>query len=68
MALVLPSVEDQYKKFPQLDRSDVLELQEWQKTQPHLPKITGEYHIFVYNFVGLIIVCCSMLVIIFCLL
>lgn len=36
------SCEDQYQKFPQLKRSDVLGLLEWKKTQPHLPDITGD--------------------------
>lgn len=43
MSLKFASTEDQYEKFPQLNRGDVLKLQEWQKTQPHLPTITGEY-------------------------
>lgn len=33
--------EDQYRNFPQLNRSDVLELLKWKETQPHLPTITG---------------------------
>lgn len=41
MALQLASCEEQYKKFPQLDRAEVLKLQEWQEKQPHLPNITG---------------------------
>lgn len=39
------SCEDQYRKFPQLNRNEVHELLKWQKTQPHLPKITGMLNI-----------------------
>lgn len=35
------SCEDQYKLDTLLDRNDVLELQQWQQSQPHLPMITG---------------------------
>lgn len=38
------SCENQYQKFPQLIRSEVLRLLKWQQTQPHLPTITGEYN------------------------
>lgn len=48
MSLKFASAEDQYKKFPQLNPSEVLKLQEWQKTQPHLPNITGEYRLFSF--------------------
>lgn len=41
MNLQLVSCEDQYKLDTRLDRNDVLELQQWQKSQPHLPNITG---------------------------
>lgn len=41
MALKTASCEDQYKKFPKLDRDEVLQLQKWQEEQPHLPNITG---------------------------
>lgn len=33
--------EEEYKKFPQLDREEVLKLKDWQEKQPHLPNITG---------------------------
>lgn len=38
------SCEDQYKLDSKLNRNDVLKLQEWQQTQPHLPKITGTHY------------------------
>ena len=41
MSLQFASCEDQYKKFPQIDRNEVLKLQKWQEEQPHLPNITG---------------------------
>lgn len=41
MSLKFATAEDQYKKFPQLDRSEVLKLQDWHEKQPHLPSITG---------------------------
>lgn len=45
MALSLKTiakVEDQYKKFPQLSKEEVLKLKDWYEKQPHLPNITGE--------------------------
>lgn len=57
MSFQIVSCEDQYRKFPQLNRSEVLELLEWKKTQPHLPNITGRLIILqnyffsvIYNF------------------
>lgn len=41
MSLKIASCDDQYEKCPQLNRNDVLELQEWQNTQPHLPNVSG---------------------------
>lgn len=41
MTLQYASCDDQYKKFPKLDRDEVLKLKEWQEKQPHLPNITG---------------------------
>lgn len=47
MGFELVSCEDQYKKFPQLKRSEVLELLKWKETQPHLPEsITGKFDLF----------------------
>jgi len=40
MAIKEASVDEQYKKFPQLDRNEVLKLKEWYEMQPHLPNIT----------------------------
>lgn len=37
------SCDEQYKKFPQLDKAEVLKLQEWYEKQPHLPNVTGWY-------------------------
>ena len=36
------SVEDALKKFPQLKENDIKTIEEWLKTQPHLPKITRQ--------------------------
>lgn len=41
MSLQIASCDDQYKKFPQLDRNEVLKLKEWHEKQPHLPDVTG---------------------------
>lgn len=41
MSLQIASCDDQYKKFPQLDRNEVLKLKEWHEKQPHLPNVTG---------------------------
>lgn len=41
MSLKTTTCEEQYKKFPQLDRNEVLKILEWPEKQPHLPKITG---------------------------
>lgn len=35
------TAEEQYKKYPQIDRSEVLKIMEWFEKQPHLPKVTG---------------------------
>lgn len=42
MSIEIASAEEQYEKFPSLDRADVLKLKEWYDKQPHLPKITGK--------------------------
>lgn len=41
MSFELVKCDEQYKKFPQLDRAEVLKLKEWYDMQPHLPNITG---------------------------
>lgn len=41
MGLQMVSCEAQYKLDTRLDRTDVLKLQHWQQSQPHLPSITG---------------------------
>lgn len=41
MGSEMVSCEDQYQKFPQINRKEVLELMKWQNTQPHLPTVTG---------------------------
>lgn len=46
MAITIASADEQYKKFPQLNRDEVLKLQEWYEKQPHLPNVTGKLAIF----------------------
>lgn len=41
MSLKVALCEDQYTKFPQLDRDEVLKLKDWHEKQPHLPNVTG---------------------------
>lgn len=41
MPIEYASCDEQYKKFPQLDKAEVLKLQEWYEKQPHLPNVTG---------------------------
>lgn len=36
------SVEDEYRKNPELKKEDVERFLEWGKTQPHLPEISGD--------------------------
>lgn len=48
MTLQLASCEEQYKKFPELDRGEVLKLVEWQEKQPHLPQLSGQYRNFLF--------------------
>lgn len=52
MSLQIASCEDQYKKFPQLDRNEVLKLKEWHEKQPHLPDVTGYYGLYYTNSVN----------------
>lgn len=47
MTLKLASCDEQYKKFPKLDKSEVIKLQEWYEKQPHLPNITGNYQLML---------------------
>lgn len=55
MVLTLASVEDEYKKFSQLKKDEVLKIQDWYQKQPHLPNITGKlqhgdgFHLFILN-------------------
>lgn len=46
MAITTATADDQYKKFPQLNREDALKLLDWCQKQPHLPNITGKSKIF----------------------
>lgn len=36
------TVEDEYRRNPEMKKEDVQELLEWAKTQPHLPQISGD--------------------------
>lgn len=36
------TLEDEYKKNPQLKGEDIQEVQVWIKKQPHLPSVTGK--------------------------
>lgn len=36
------TVQDEYRKNPDLKKESVEELLEWAKTQPHLPRISGD--------------------------
>lgn len=50
MAITLASAEEQYKKFPKLDRDEVVKLQDWYEKQPHTPNVTGNYLIsLIFN-------------------
>lgn len=42
MVLQVASCDKQYEKFPQLIRSEVLQLQDWYNRQSHTPNITGK--------------------------
>lgn len=50
MTLQLASCDEQYKRFPELDRAEVMKLVEWQEKQPHLPPLSGtsiaKFHLF----------------------
>lgn len=48
----LAIVENEYKKFPDLKKDEVLKLQEWVQKQPHLPNITGTY---IYELIFIVI-------------
>ena len=48
--LKLAKVEDEYKKFPEIKKEVVKELQEWMKNDPNLPEITElEMIIFLHS-------------------
>lgn len=54
MVLQIVSCDKQYEKFPQLNRSEVLKLQDWYNRQSHTPSITGKYYTktncgFIFN-------------------
>lgn len=38
--MALASVQEQYRRFPEMDKSDVLKLQEWVQQQPHMPNLS----------------------------
>lgn len=42
MKLKLISMEDLYKKCPDLKSSDVAQIRDWMGKQPHLPEITDQ--------------------------
>lgn len=42
MKLSLISMEDLYKKCPELKSSDVAQIREWMEKQPHLPKMIDQ--------------------------
>lgn len=39
---MVADIENEYKKFPELKKEEVLKLMEWCKRQPHLPNLTGK--------------------------
>lgn len=41
MSIQLVTTEEQYKKYPDIDRNEVLKILEWFAKQPHLPNVTG---------------------------
>lgn len=44
---MVADIENEYKKFPELKKDEVLKLMEWCKRQPHLPTLT-ELEIIIY--------------------
>ncbi|XP_055854077.1 alpha-tocopherol transfer protein-like [Episyrphus balteatus] len=36
----LASVEEQYRRFPEMDKQDVLKLKQWVQQQPHMPNLS----------------------------
>lgn len=37
----LAKVDEQYARYPKLERAEVQKLLDWTRKQPHLPNITG---------------------------
>lgn len=46
---MVADIENEYKKFPELKKDEVLKLMEWCKLQPHLPNLNGTIFHFTYR-------------------
>lgn len=50
MKLSLITMDDLYKRFPELKPTDVSQIRDWMEKQPHLPKVTDqEIAIFLHS-------------------
>lgn len=45
----LANTEEQYRRFPEMDRNDVLKLQQWMQQQPHMPNFSELDVIFFFH-------------------
>lgn len=49
MSIQIVSTDEQYRKYPGIDRDEVLKIMEWFTKQPHLPNVTGTFSGFLYE-------------------
>lgn len=43
------NVDDEYRKFPEMKKDEVLKIVKWVNQQPHLPNISESYVILFYH-------------------
>lgn len=49
MSSVMVNIDDEYRKFPEMKKEEVLKIVEWVRQQPHLPNICEAFVILFYH-------------------